>query len=623
MPATIWLIPLLPLAGALINLFFGKRLGGYAGWLASATVGLAFAISVGAFFALIRLPEEGRELTATAYEWITSGSFHVAIEILIDPLSMTMLLVVTGVGFLIHVYSNGYMKDDPRFGRFFAYMNLFVFFMLVLVMADNYLLMYVGWEGVGLCSYLLIGFWFEKEAASNAAKKAFIVTRIGDTLMLIGLALVVFQFGSLAFGDVLTVGGVSGVSEGTMTVIAVLLFCGAVGKSAQLPLHVWLPDAMEGPTPVSALIHAATMVTAGVYLVVRSHVLFTPTAMTVVALIGLASALYGALSSIGQDDIKRALAYSTMSQLGYMFFAAGLGAYNLAIALLVVHAFYKSLMFLGSGSVMHGLGGHVTDMKVMGGLRRLMPATGAMFVIGAWALSGLPPMSGFFAKDPIISYANETGHVLMWILAIAAAFFSALYISRILFLTFFGPYRGDGHPHESPAAMVLPMGILAVGAAFGGLLTLSANGALEHFLEPATGVLHEAHEGLAEPLLIAISIVVALAGVLTAWLVWGSGRVDWVVLRERNLPTHEMFAHGFYINDAYANLLVPSLVAGSRFLASGIDGRVVDGAVNGLGRLTERTGGLMRHLQTGIVRTYALAILVGVVGLLLVLEVMR
>ena len=611
----IWLVPALPLAGAVINLFFGKRLGKWAGILGSATVGASFVFALLALAGLLGLAAEERVFVRPLFDWITVGDFKVAADLRVDALSTVMILVVTGVGFLIHAYAIGYMDGDPRFGRFFAYMNLFVFFMLTLVLANNFLLLYVGWEGVGLCSYLLIGFWFERPTASSAAKKAFIVTRIGDTAMLIGLALIFVQFGSLDFSSVLVPGGAS-------IVIALLLLAGAVGKSAQIPLHVWLPDAMEGPTPVSAFIHAATMVTAGVYLVVRTHVLFTPEALAVVAIIGLVTALYAATAALGQDDIKRVLAYSTISQLGYMFFAAGLKNYGAAIFLLVAHAFYKGLMFLSAGSVMHGLGGHETDMKKMGGLRRSMPLTAALFSIGALAIAGVPPLVGYFAKDPIIAFADETGRTVMWLVALVTAFFTALYIARLIFMTFAGSYRGDAHPHESPRVMTGPMAVLAVLAAFGGLLGLSeASGVVQRFLEPTLGTVPEATQGLPEAVLTTLSVLVALAGVGAGWLVYGSGLIDWGALRVRLTGLHNFLERGWYVDDAYANLLVPPAEAGSAFLAYVIDARVIDGTVNDVGRWTATLAGAARRIQSGLVRSYALAFLLGVFAILFYLAV--
>src|SRR5918995_559961 len=445
MPDLVWLIPAVALAGAMANLFVGRKMGRLAGPLGTIAVGAGFVLGLLILFDLLSSPGEERTHVVRLYEWFAAGRFSLSAAFRVDPLSITMVLVVTGVGALIHAYAVGYMEHDPRPDRFFAYLNLFVFFMLVLVLADNYLLLYVGWEGVGLCSYLLIGYWGDRPAAASAAKKAFITTRIGDSAMLLGIILIFVHLGSLDFGDVLiertNEGPLIAPSEGAFTAISLLLLAGAVGKSAQLPLHVWLPDAMEGPTPVSALIHAATMVTAGVYLVVRSHVLFelSGTALTVVLVVGLVSALYAALASIGQFDLKRALAYSTMSQIGFMFFAAGMRFYTGAMLLLVCHAFYKALLFLTAGNVLHGLHDE-TDMRRMGGLRGQMP---------------------FFAKDQIVGFAATSDRELAWVLASIGAFLSALYIARPLFLTFFGRRRGEERPHEAPGLMQAPLAVLA------------------------------------------------------------------------------------------------------------------------------------------------------------------
>src|SRR5919201_1076085 len=427
----LWLIPALPLIGSIVNAFFGRRLRRVAGVVASAAVGLSFVVSVAVLFGLLSYPSAGRIFVQHLYTWVPVGSLHVGADLRADPLSVTMALVVTGVSTLIHVYSIGHMEGDPRYARDFAQLNLFVFFMLTLVLAENFLLLYVGWEGVGLCSYLLIGHWFERPAAASAAKKAFVVTRVGDAGMLVGIALVFVTFGSLDFQRTLGQGPAGAVSTGAVTAIAFLLLGGAVGKSAQMPLQTWLPDAMEGPTPVSALIHAATMVTAGVYLVVRTHVFFEVSgiALTVVLIGGLVTALYAATSALGQDDMKRVLAYSTMSQIGYMFFAAGLHAYSVAILLLVMHAFYKALLFMSAGNVMHALDGE-TDLKRMGGLIVPLSATFGMFVVGWLAIAGIPPLSGFFAKDAILAAASHGGKTLAFAVGLFAAFFSALYISR-------------------------------------------------------------------------------------------------------------------------------------------------------------------------------------------------
>ena len=612
---SVWIVPTLPLAGAAINLVAGKRLGRWAGVLASGLMVVAFALGLAILADLLELHGEERLVVRHLWDWISVGSFRVAADLRVDPLSVTMMLVVTGVGAVIHVYSIGYMDGDPRFGRFFSYMNLFCFFMLTLVLAQNFLLLYVGWEGVGLCSYLLIGFWFDRPAAASAAKKAFVVTRIGDTFMLVGIALVFLRLGSLDFSAVLRPSVESVQPSGVFTVIALLLLAGAVGKSAQIPLHTWLPDAMEGPTPVSALIHAATMVTAGVYLVARTHVFFeiSGVALTVVLVIGLLTAVYAATCALGQDDLKRVLAYSTISQLGYMFFALGLKAYAAALFLLVTHAFYKALLFLSAGSVMHGLGGE-TDLKKMGALRRAMPVTAAMLGVGALAIAGVPPLSGFFAKDQILEVANRSGYLLAWLVALAGAFLSALYISRLTFLSFFGRDRTERAAHESPPVMTIPLAILAVGAAFGGVLGLSATtGRLHSFLAPVLGELTEGTSGLPTVVLSVISVLVALAGIGVGWLVYGSGRIDWMALRVRFAGVQRFLAHGWYVDDVYSTLLVGPGKAGAAFLVSEVDQHVIDGAVNGVGQVFQWAASRGRRLQTGLVRNYGLAFLVGVV----------
>src|SRR6266542_1388942 len=439
------LIPALPLAGAAILLLTGKRWRGeIAGWLASLLVAGAFVVAIVVFIDLIAQPSAERLTHVKVFDWVAVGTFKVAAQFRVDPLSIVMALTVTGVGALIHIYSIDYMHGDPRYPRFFGYMNLFVFFMLVLVLADNFLLLYLGWEGVGLCSYLLIGFWFERKAAADAAKKAFITTRIGDSAFLIGVLFIWLKVHSLDFDAVFRVA--HGLPGGTATIISLLLFAGAVGKSAQLPLHVWLPDAMEGPTPVSALIHAATMVTAGVYLVVRSHAIFeaSGTALTIVAIVGIVTAIYAGFSAIGQDDIKRMLAYSTISQLGFMFFGAGMQAYAAAIFLLVAHAFFKALLFLGAGSVMHGLPNDETDLMKMGGLRRVMPITAYTWMIGWLAMAGIPPLSGFFAKDQVVAAASQSGRVGLYYAALFGAFLTAVYESRATLLAVFVALAGIG-----------------------------------------------------------------------------------------------------------------------------------------------------------------------------------
>ncbi len=614
----LWVVPALPLAAAVVNLFFGRRLGRVAGVLAAGVMTASFLAAAVFVLRLTDLPAEGRVVTRHLFDWITVGNLHVGTDVRLDSLSAVMILVVTSVGTLIHVYAIGYMHGDPRYGRFFAYLNLFVFFMLILVLADNLLLLYLGWEGVGLCSYLLIGFWFEKTENANAAKKAFITTRIGDTAMLVGLALIVVKLGTLDLGAIFGTGGTV-LTKGAATAIALLLFAGAAGKSAQVPLHVWLPDAMAGPTPVSALIHAATMVTAGVYLVVRMHVIFeiSGVALTVVLIVGLVTMLFAATCALGQDDIKRVLAYSTVSQLGYMFMAAGMRAYGVAIFMLVAHAFYKALMFLGAGSVMHGMHDEA-DMKQMGGLIRRMPLTGWTFVVGAVSLAGVPFLAGFYAKDEILEIANSSGRPWVYALGSVGALLSAVYIGRLIFLTFFGSPRSEAaeRAHESPSVITLPLVLLAIGAAAAGVLNTSPDGRIATFLEPVVGPLSEGSAGLGTTLLIGIAIAIAALGLLVAWFVYASGKIDWVALRVRLAPVQRLFANGWYLDSYYSAILVTPGKAVAAFSAYVLDARLIDGIVNGAGGAVHGLANAARKVQTGFVRNYALAFLVGVVGVL-------
>jgi NADH-quinone oxidoreductase subunit L len=614
----VWLVPTLPLLGAAVNLFVGRRLGRSAGWLGTALVFGSFALSAYLVVEFTGRPEELGVKTQHLFDWISVGSFEVGLDLRLDQLSSVMILVVSGVGSLIHLYSIGYMRGDPRYGRFFAYLNLFVFFMLLLVLGQNFLVLYVGWEGVGLCSYLLIGFWFEKTENAVAAKKAFVTTRIGDTAMLIGLALIAMKFGTLDFDAVF--GSAAGVlSGGTATAIALLLFAGAVGKSAQVPLHVWLPDAMAGPTPVSALIHAATMVTAGVYLVVRTHVLFeiSGVALAVVLVIGLVTALYAGTCALGQDDIKRVLAYSTISQLGFMFFAAGMRAYAAAMFLLVAHAFYKGLMFLAAGSVIHGMH-EEQDMKQMGGLFGRMPVTAVTFLVGAFALAGVPPLAGFFAKDQILEIASHTGRAWIYALGTLGAALSAAYIGRLVFLTFFGRPRSERaeHAHESPPVMIWPLVVLAAGAILVGLLNLTPEGRTAGFLEPVVGHVPEGQAGLSAAGISVIGAAVAVAALGLMWLTYGSGRVDWLALRVRLGSMQRLFASGWYVDQAYSTLIVTPGKTAAAFAAYVVDAKVIDGVVNGLGGGTRKLAAVGRRVQTGFVRNYALAFLAGSVAVL-------
>ncbi|MFN2488646.1 MAG: NADH-quinone oxidoreductase subunit L [Actinomycetota bacterium] len=616
----------LPLLGAVVLLFFGRTIGRAAGPLATGTIGLAFVLGAISFFRLLALDAEERATTVRIFEWISSGDFSVAAELLVDQLSLVMVLVVTGVGTLIHVYSIGYMHGDPRFARFFSYLNLFAASMLLLVLADNVLLLFVGWEAVGLCSYLLVGFWFETPAAANAAKKAFIVNRIGDFAFLLGIFLLTATVGSLAVGQIN--GAADDMSAGIATTASLLLFAGATGKSAQIPLYVWLPDAMEGPTPVSALIHAATMVTAGVYMVVRLSPVFEASAgpsLTVVAWIGGLTALWAALMACTEFDIKRVLAYSTISQLGYMFLAAGVGAYSVAMFHLVTHAFFKALMFLGAGAVMHALNGEV-DMRKMGGLRKVMPITGTTFLVGWLAISGIIPFSGFFSKDAILASAWADGAYPLWALGVGTAAGTAFYMSRLYLRVFEGPLEApEGtHAHDAPptmAAALIPLGVLSV---LGGIINLPGALTLEHFLEPVVGH-SEVPRGLLPWALGALALLAGLAGIALGWALYvASG----AAARRRAVlaPLAALVAaarNKFYVDEIYGRTIVLPGKELANFSAYSIDARVVDGAVNGTGRSIAGLAEGLRHVQTGYVRNYGATFLLGVVIIfsLLVLKV--
>ncbi|MGH9545363.1 MAG: NADH-quinone oxidoreductase subunit L [Terriglobales bacterium] len=659
----LWLIPVLPLVGAAINGFFGKKFSRRA----VVTVALVFS---GAAFALVLLvASQFSSLTTPHIEflatWIRAGTFQADFSFYLDQLSLVMLLVVTGVGFLIHIYSAGYMWEEDGFYRFFAYLNLFMFFMLTLVLASNYLLMFIGWEGVGLASYLLIGFWFTKDSAAAAGKKAFIVNRIGDFGFLIALFLLIKHFGSLNFEQVFQrVIPMSPESSGAglLTAVGLLLMVGAAGKSAQIPLYVWLPDAMEGPTPVSALIHAATMVTAGVYMVSRSHVIFerAPTAMTVVAIIGTLTALFAATIGIAQTDIKKVLAYSTISQLGYMFIACGVGAFSAAIFHLMTHAFFKGLLFLAAGSVIHAVSGE-QDMRQMGGLRTKIPWTFWTMTIATFAITGIPPFSGFFSKDEILWRAYQTSWVY-WFIGLFTAFLTSLYMFRLWFMTFFGEYRGTaeaehgdsahgdsgnddtragapappGHGHggihESPRVMVIPLVVLAVLSFAGGWIgvpaALGGSNRFDKFLGPVfhssmsalgaegrgdmaapekdtEGPESQAGHGI-ELLFTGISVLTGLLGFGLAWLLY---------YRNPRLPQqiaaglgglYQAVVHKYYIDELYATLFVKPLIAGSaQILWHGIDQDVIDAAVDNGAHGAREVSDSVRHMQSGNLRSYA------------------
>jgi NADH-quinone oxidoreductase subunit L len=620
------LIVVLPLASAVILLLWGRRIGDRSGTLASAAVGLSFVAGLLTLGDLLRNPEFARAQTDHVFDWIVAGDFRVGIDFLVDQLAIVMVLVVTGVGALIHVYSIDYMRDDPRYPRYFAYLNLFAASMLLLVLADNILLLYVGWEGVGLCSYLLIGFWFERPAAHNAAKKAFIVNRIGDFGFLLGILLLWSTVGSLTVGQINAAAGA--MTAGIATTASLLLFAGATGKSAQIPLYMWLPDAMEGPSPVSALIHAATMVTAGVYVVARFSPVFEASggaALTVVGYVGAATALWAALMAAAEYDIKRVLAYSTISQLGYMFLAHGVSAYSAGIFHLVTHAFFKALMFLGAGAVMHALGG-ATDMRSMGGLRKVMPLTGATFMAGWLAISGIVPFAGFFSKDAILASAWHEGEYVLWALGVGTALLTAFYMSRLYLRVFEGRLKVpvDAHPHDAPplmAAALVPLGVLSL---VGGIVNLPGTVTLESFLEPVLGHAEVPH-GFTPWVLAGLALSVAVVGIALARALYlsRSGGLRRRTLERRFGPLIVAARNKFYVDEFYGAGVVRPAKELAVFLAERIDVGVIDGAVNGAGSLVARTAEGLRRLQTGYVRYYAVTFLAGavVVTSILVLRV--
>ncbi|MFA6147549.1 MAG: NADH-quinone oxidoreductase subunit L [bacterium] len=666
----LWLVPALPLLGVVLNgaiaLFAERPLllkeaGGHGdphggghheapayrklvAFLAPAVVGGAFVVALLCVLSLASRPADGRTFVQILFPWIQAGSLSVPAALQLDPLSSVMALVVTGVGFLIHVYSVGYMSHERAFARYFVYLNLFMFAMLTLVLANNYLLMFVGWEGVGLCSYLLIGFWYEKQSASDAGKKAFVANRIGDFGVLLAMFLVFWTFGSLSYTEVfakvplLRESGV--LTTGLATAITLLLFLGATGKSAQIPLYVWLPDAMEGPTPVSALIHAATMVTAGVYMVARSSALFllAPDTMMVVAVIGAVTAIFSATIGICQTDIKRVLAYSTVSQLGYMFLACGVGAFTAAIFHLMTHAFFKALLFLGSGSVIHALSGE-QDMRKMGGLRKYVPITFATMFVATLAIAGIPGLSGFFSKDEILwqSFSSTHGSPVLWGIAALAAGITAFYMFRLVFLTFFGESRMDPqvekHAHESPWTMTLPLSILAVLSLAGGWIgipaVLGGSNHFEHWLAPvfhpvaaagahgaaaaAEGAVH--HPAALEIGLMALSVAIALCGIGLAYFLYRvrTGKPAEIAKNWPNL--YDVVYHKYYIDEFYEWAVIRRIVNWSVGLWQMFDALFIDGIVNGAAGLVRDAGERVRRLQGGVVGGYAFSLLAGAVVL--------
>ena len=626
MSRLVWLIPLFPLLGTLINAVFGRLIGRKAHWIAVPALLASFVTSCMVFARVWH----GETWTGDLFPWVVAGSFKAPLTAQVDQLTAVMLLVVTGVGFLIHLYSAGYMHDDDGYARFFTYLNLFVFSMVMLVLAGNFLVLYVFWEAVGLCSYLLIGFWYEKKSASDAGKKAFIVNRVGDFAFGLGIMLIWVTFGTLNYGEVFAKADAS-VSGGVYLAIALLLFIGACGKSAQLPLFTWLPDAMEGPTPVSALIHAATMVTAGVYMVARCHKLFemAPLSLEIVAWVGGLTAIFAASIGLVQTDIKRVLAYSTISQLGYMFVGVGVGAYAAGIFHLVTHAFFKALLFLGAGSVIHGLSGE-QDLRKMGGLAPRMMTTTVTFLVGAFGLAGVPPLAGFFSKDEILGAVFHGHRYLLWALLLAGAFMTAFYTFRLVFLAFFGgprmPKEVAHHIHESPAVMTIPLIALAVLTVVAGLAVgiPSSNGtAFAHFLSPVLPLEESEHSaGVAFSLLV-LSALVAIAGVGLAWTVYGRTPVRAASIGVARNPLHKILIDKYYVDEIYDALIVNPIYRLSLWLARVFDPGVIDGIVNGVADAVAGWSRGLRRVQTGFVMNYALGILLGAVAVVAYLMARR
>lgn len=605
----LWLIPLLPLLGFAANGLLGSRVPkGVTNLIAVGSVALSFAWVLHVIFHSMPLD---RAVTEHVFTWIQSGSLQINCDFTVDRLSAVMLLIITGVGLLIHTYAIGYMSHEEGYSRFFAYLNLFMFFMLVLAMASNFLLLFVGWEGVGLCSYLLIGFYFTQNEANDAGKKAFIVNRIGDFGFLLGMLLLVVVFHTLDFSQIAQQAAGKGIESqaGILTAIALLLFVGATGKSAQFPLYVWLPDAMAGPTPVSALIHAATMVTAGVYMIARASFLYahTPIAMNIVAWVGLFTAVLAATIGITQNDIKKVFAYSTVSQLGYMFLGLGVGAYSASIFHVMTHAFFKALLFLGAGSVIHSLSGE-QDLRHMGGLRNKMPITCITLLCASLAISGVPGFSGFFSKDAILAAAHAHSPLMFWIGVITAGM-TAFYVFRAFFMAFFGSYRGHHHPHESPFVMTGPLIALAALSVVGGFLSVPK------WLEPLYPLVEEENTSL-----MVISSAAGIIGILIAYFAYVARPSFAGSMKSAAGPLHALVENKYYVDEIYNAVIVKPLELISRFILwKGFDNAIVDGSVDGGAHRLRDVGGLLRRLQSGSIRNYATWVVAGSVIVILAL----
>jgi NADH-quinone oxidoreductase subunit L len=631
----LWIIPLLPLLGSAINGLLGSK------WpnkivnsVAIGSTGLAFACALEAVREFSQLPADQVPYVKQFFTWIAAGSFRAGFDLQVDQLTVVMLLVVTGVGWLIHIYSTGYMAHEEGYYRFFSYLNLFMFFMLILILSANYVLLFVGWEGVGLCSYLLIGFYFLRKSAADAGKKAFIVNRIGDFGFMLGMFLLFRTFGTLDFVPLFAKAAPMPADAmgqyGTLTIACLLIFVGATGKSAQLPLYVWLPDAMEGPTPVSALIHAATMVTAGVYVVARSHVLYlhSPSAMVIVAIVGCATALFAATIGLVQTDIKKVLAYSTVSQLGYMFLGCGVGAFSAGVFHLMTHAFFKALLFLAAGSVIHAMGGE-QDMMKMGGLSKKIKWTYLTMLTATLAIAGFPPLAGFFSKDSILlsAYQNDNGGKILYGVGLFTALLTSFYMFRLIFLTFFGKERYDEHHvhvHESPNSMLVPLMILAVLSIIGGWLAAPAFwGGTDYFtkfLEPVfaggateAATAEAAAHALEIPLAV-IAVITATIGLLVAWGLYLKKPEKPAELAKSMQGPYKTLLNKYYVDELYAAVVVkPLLWLSSHVLWQTVDVQMIDGAVNGIAHGTSEVGDGVRHAQSGNTRSYAVWVVIGAI----------
>ncbi len=638
-------IVLLPLLGFLINGLFGRLFKNdnkesIVGGIGTLAVASSFGIALLIFIEMLGMPVEERKHIVTLFTWISAGTFSVNVAYQVDQLSILMTLIITGVGSLIHLYSIGYMHGDAGFWRFFTYLNLFIFAMLNLVLADNYLLMFLGWEGVGLCSYLLIGFWydrnFEKGTTGDAAKKAFIVNRIGDFGFLLAMFLIFNTFGSLTYETVFAQASGFSVGDNLMFWITILMFLGATGKSAQIPLYVWLPDAMAGPTPVSALIHAATMVTAGIYMVARSSILFAlaPSTMEIVAVVGLFTAFFAGTIGLVQNDIKKVLAYSTVSQLGYMFLAVGVGAFSAGLFHVMTHAFFKALLFLGSGAVIHAMHDE-QDIQKMGGLQKYMPWTFRTFAIGSFAIAGFPLLSGFFSKDEILWKAFADGAPWMWVIAVLAAGVTAFYMFRLVSLTFLGKERFDHHhvhPHEAPKTMLIPLIVLAVFSIIGGYVgiphVLGGHNYFEEFLEPVfaeanTKMMLPMHDSpMLEVGLMLASVAIGLLGIFAGWKIFTQKPEIADKTAKKFSGVHKLLWNKYFVDETYDAVIVnPIKQTSEKFLWKVFDVKIIDNTLNYSAKFVEATSNIFRRIQTGVVQSYALFFVAGIlliIGFLIV-----